>query len=492
MGIAQKPKQPRAIRLCIDMRLPNKAIRRECHITPTMDDIITDVNGSKWFSKIDLNAGYHQLQLSEESRYIITFSTHLELWRYKRLNFGISSAAEVFQNTIREMLSGLSAGGETCALVYVAPGGPALLQLSDSEVAGCSGICDFDWTKNTSKFVAKIRNGVEVRKCRPNCQAFPSGSLELSEVTPEDTGDYRVEAWLRNQGIRLFSRCFRLQVQEPVSVPAVNYTCRPNASVQLSCSVENGTDPTYSWSLDETPSWTPTKGTLRGYQSVLRHVTCSARNEISEQRSDPTDITCPDPVSVPEVTFKCSSKGTVQLFCRVANGTDLSFSWTVNGTEEDKRTSPLEIPIGNEFIEVNCTARNQISESASKRTNITCMVAVSEPEVKATCDPNGNVRLICVLANGTAPSYSWSVNWTQQTASGQELTIDASVMLTATCTASNMISQRKSKPVNVTCTGGGACECRSRCILWSSLVGAGLLILIALPLVIDCLYPVPR
>ncbi|KAJ1119863.1 hypothetical protein NDU88_008048 [Pleurodeles waltl] len=105
--IAPKPKQPGAIRLCVDMRLPNKAIKRERHITPTMDDIIADLNGAQWFSKLDLNAGYHQLELDPESRNITTFSTHVGLRRYKRLSFGVSSAAEVFQNAIRETLSGL-------------------------------------------------------------------------------------------------------------------------------------------------------------------------------------------------------------------------------------------------------------------------------------------------------------------------------------------------------------------------------------------------
>mgnify|MGYP002804319490 CR=1 FL=1 len=90
-----------------DMRLPNKDICRERHITPTMDDIIADLNGAKWFSKLDLNAGYHQLVLLPDSRYITTFMTHLGLRQYKRLNFGISSAAEVFQNAIRETVSGL-------------------------------------------------------------------------------------------------------------------------------------------------------------------------------------------------------------------------------------------------------------------------------------------------------------------------------------------------------------------------------------------------
>ena len=37
------------------MRLPNKAIERERHITPTIDDIITELNCAQLFSKIDLN-----------------------------------------------------------------------------------------------------------------------------------------------------------------------------------------------------------------------------------------------------------------------------------------------------------------------------------------------------------------------------------------------------------------------------------------------------
>lgn len=89
------------------MRLPNKAIQRTRHITPTMDDIIHDLNGAKIFSKLDMNAGYHQIELEEQSRYITTFTTHVGLRRYKRLNFGISSAAEIFQQTVSESLQGL-------------------------------------------------------------------------------------------------------------------------------------------------------------------------------------------------------------------------------------------------------------------------------------------------------------------------------------------------------------------------------------------------
>ena len=104
---APKPKNPDEVRVCVDMRLPNCAIRRERHPSPTVDDIIHSLNGAKTFSKLDLRSGYYQLVLAPESRHITTFSTHKGLKRYKRLNFGTSSAAEIFQHTIQQALDGI-------------------------------------------------------------------------------------------------------------------------------------------------------------------------------------------------------------------------------------------------------------------------------------------------------------------------------------------------------------------------------------------------
>ena len=102
-----KPKKPEEIRICVDMRLPNQAIKRTRHVMPTLDDILMRLNGAKVFSKLDLNSGYHQLELDESSRNITAFSTHIGLRRYKRLNFGVTCAAELFQNHIAEAIAGV-------------------------------------------------------------------------------------------------------------------------------------------------------------------------------------------------------------------------------------------------------------------------------------------------------------------------------------------------------------------------------------------------
>ena len=75
---------------------PNRAIKRTRHVIPTVEKLRHDLNGARVFSKLDLANGFHQLELDEESRNITTFSTHMGLRRYCRLNFGTNSAPEIF------------------------------------------------------------------------------------------------------------------------------------------------------------------------------------------------------------------------------------------------------------------------------------------------------------------------------------------------------------------------------------------------------------
>ncbi|KAK9711411.1 hypothetical protein QE152_g25478 [Popillia japonica] len=71
--VVPKPNNTNAIRMCVDMRCANMAIKRVRHLTPTIDDIIVALNGSKFFSKLDLKDGYHQLVLDKQSRGITSF-----------------------------------------------------------------------------------------------------------------------------------------------------------------------------------------------------------------------------------------------------------------------------------------------------------------------------------------------------------------------------------------------------------------------------------
>lgn len=104
--IVVEPKPSGDIRLCVDMRRANEAIIRERIPMPTVDEVLEEMNGSKVYSKLDLNWGFHQIELEPGSRDITTFATHDGLFRYKRLSFGINSAPEKFQQIVRQVLAG--------------------------------------------------------------------------------------------------------------------------------------------------------------------------------------------------------------------------------------------------------------------------------------------------------------------------------------------------------------------------------------------------
>jgi hypothetical protein len=73
------------------MRAANQAIGRVKHPMPTVYELIHDLNGCCVFTKLDLNQGYHQVELHLDSRYITMFSSHIGLHRYKLVNAAVKN-----------------------------------------------------------------------------------------------------------------------------------------------------------------------------------------------------------------------------------------------------------------------------------------------------------------------------------------------------------------------------------------------------------------
>ena len=84
----------------MDVREANKATQRAHTVMPTLDAIIQELNGATMLSHLDMNHGYHQLELKENSRDITTFPTHVGLYRHSRLNFDAKSSGEIFKDTV--------------------------------------------------------------------------------------------------------------------------------------------------------------------------------------------------------------------------------------------------------------------------------------------------------------------------------------------------------------------------------------------------------
>ena len=95
---------PDDLRLCVDMRRVNETILRTRHPIPTIDELLIDMNGATVFSKLDLKWGFHQIELDTESRHLTTFVTHEDLFRYKKMLFGVNCAPEIYQLTLQQVL----------------------------------------------------------------------------------------------------------------------------------------------------------------------------------------------------------------------------------------------------------------------------------------------------------------------------------------------------------------------------------------------------
>jgi hypothetical protein len=98
-------KKDGSLRLCIDPRDLNKAIRREHYQFPTIDEIIGQLSDSCVFSALDATSGFWNIVLDDDSSLLTTFQTPFGRYRFLRLPFGICSAPEVFHKTVAEMFA---------------------------------------------------------------------------------------------------------------------------------------------------------------------------------------------------------------------------------------------------------------------------------------------------------------------------------------------------------------------------------------------------
>ena len=100
--------KPNKLRICIDPRDLNTAIKRPKYQMPTVDEILPKLAKAKIFTVLDAKDGFHQVKLDDSGSYLTTFWTPFGRYRYLRLPQGISSAPEEYQRRQTEVLDGLT------------------------------------------------------------------------------------------------------------------------------------------------------------------------------------------------------------------------------------------------------------------------------------------------------------------------------------------------------------------------------------------------
>ena len=102
------------IRVCLDPRDLNRAVKRSHYPLPTIEEVSTRLSGAKVFSVLDAKCGFWQVKLDEKSSYLTTMNTPFGRYRWLRMPFDINTAPEVWQQRMHELVEGL-AGVEVIA-----------------------------------------------------------------------------------------------------------------------------------------------------------------------------------------------------------------------------------------------------------------------------------------------------------------------------------------------------------------------------------------
>ena len=103
-SLAYSKKKSGKLRICLDPRHLNQALKRPHHKLPTVEELTHQFCGSKFFSKLDAKSGYWSVQLDEESQLLTTFQTPYGRYCFLRLPFGLKVSQDIFQLKMDQIL----------------------------------------------------------------------------------------------------------------------------------------------------------------------------------------------------------------------------------------------------------------------------------------------------------------------------------------------------------------------------------------------------
>ena len=102
--IVMIPKKDKSFRMCVNYIKLNKITIKMNYTFTNLNILREKMNKCKFFSKLDMSDGYHQVVLQEKDVNFTAFSCHLGTYIYKKLPFGLTNAPVIFQKIMDTIL----------------------------------------------------------------------------------------------------------------------------------------------------------------------------------------------------------------------------------------------------------------------------------------------------------------------------------------------------------------------------------------------------